>query len=191
MLLLKVGQEEVYDEEKNLFILPLDNPYELKLEHSLLSISKWESIWKIPFLHTVDETTGKDTKTYEQNLSYIQCMSIASNVPPEVWDLLLPEHFSKVNAYINEKQTATWFAEMPRKPGDKQIVTSELIYYYMIACQIPVDKGEKWHLSRLLTLIEICNRKNDTKSGKMSKTERMARNRQINEERKARLNSKG
>lgn len=187
MLSLIIGAEEQFNEKKNEFIPP--NPFELKLEHSLLSLSKWESIWKIPFLHTIDEITGKDKKTDEQIISYIKCMTLNKNVPDEVYDRITQIELDKIVSYINVDQTATWFSSEENTSSGKQIVTSELIYYWMVALQIPWE-AQKWHLSRLYTLIQICNVKSNTKK-KMSKTDIMARNRRLNEARKAKLNTRG
>lgn len=189
MLLLNVGTDERWDSEKNQFIEAC--PVELKLEHSLLSISKWESIWKVPFLHTTDNK-GNDTKTTEQNISYIKCMTCNQKVPEEVYSYIGKKELKIVNDYINTEQTATWFSEYDTKStqsGKKQIVTSELIYYWMVANQIPWE-AQKWHLSRLYTLIQICSIKNQP-AKKMSKTEIMNRNASLNAARKAAAQSKG
>lgn len=187
MLLLTIGEVEQYDSEKNEFIPP--HPFTLKLEHSLLSISKWEAIWKKPFLHMRDEKTGEDTKTKEQTMSYVKCMTLNQNVPDDIYDLIGPYDMRKINDYINQEQTATWFTEPKGKNGDRTIVTSELIYYWLVAHQIPWE-AQKWHLSRLYTLIQICNIKSDTKK-KMSKTDLMSRNRNLNAARRAANQSKG
>ena len=185
MLSLVVG--EFYDEEKNQFIN--SDQFTLKLEHSLLSISKWESIWQKPFLHMYDERTGKDTKTREQNISYIRCMTLNKNVPDYIYDILTNQDLITVAEYLNENQTATWFSNDHQKKPSHQIITSELIYYWMTSYQIPWE-AQKWHLSRLLTLVRICNA-NNQQGKKMSKSEIMARNKQLNDARRATMNTKG
>ena len=180
MLEIKVSGGEFFDEESNTFIEV--KPATLRLEHSLVSVSKWESIWKKPFL--------KDSEglTEEQAKSYIKCMTLNQNVNPLVYDIMSVENYSDVNNYINEDRTATWFNDTNASKS-REIVTSELIYYWMVAHQIPWE-AQKWHLSRLLTLIRICNLKNAPEK-KMSKREILSRNKALNAARRAKLKSKG
>ena len=152
----------------------------LNLEHSLISISKWESKWHIPFLSS--------EKTEEQTIDYIKCMMINPGYSDSIIDYLNVEHVQMISDYINNPMTATSVIEKPgRKTGE--IVTSELIYYWMIALQIP-HEFEKWHLNRLLKLIEVCNVKNEPPK-KMSAREIMERNQALNKARRAKYNTKG
>ena len=181
MLSIHIKPRDLFDERTSEFI-PVKGGT-LKLEHSLVSISKWESKWKIPFL-------SKKKKTKEQIDDYIRCMSVNGDPDPNLISSISTKDKNRIIDYIDEKQTATWFSDMDDKKNTKsEIITSELIYYWMIEYQIP-HEYEKWHLSRLLTLIEICNRKNSTPK-KMSQAEIMARNRALNAERKAKLHSRG
>ena len=154
----------------------------LQLEHSLISLSKWESTWCKSFLHTSD-------KTYEEILDYIKCMTITQNVKPEVYDHLTNANVKQIQDYINAPMTATTFSNDRNGKNSREIVTSELIYYWMIALNIPFE-CQKWHLNRLLTLIRVCNVKNSPPK-KMSKKELMSRNAQLNAARKKQLNTKG
>lgn len=181
MLSINIKSRELFDERTSEFITVKGGT--LKLEHSLVSISKWESKWKIPFLY-------KKKKTNVQIDDYIRCMSVNGDPDPILIASISSEDKNRIIDYIEEKQTATWFSNLDDKRNTQSdVITSELIYYWMIEYQIP-HEYEKWHLSRLLTLIEICNRKNSTPK-KMSQAEIMARNKALNAERKARLHSRG
>lgn len=180
MLNILVPGGEKYDELHNEFIY--SKPQLLTLEHSLVSLSKWESKWKKPFLADNDKTT-------EELLDYIKCMNITQNVPPEVWKMLTRENIKQVTDYINDSMTATWFAEDKNKKKGRDIITAEIIYYWMISCQIPFE-CQKWHLNRLLTLIRVCNEKNKPPK-KMSKRELLSRNRALNEARLKQMGSNG
>ena len=181
MLSIHIKERELFDERTSEFIIVKGGT--LKLEHSLVSISKWESKWKIPFL-------SNKKKTNVQIDDYIRCMSVNGDPDPILIASISSEDKNRIIDYIEEKQTATWFSNLDDKRNTQSdVITSELIYYWMIEYQIP-HEYEKWHLSRLLTLIEICNRKNSTPK-KMSQAEIMARNKVLNAERKARLHSRG
>ena len=181
MLSINIKSRELFDERTSEFITVKGGT--LKLEHSLVSISKWESKWKIPFLY-------KKKKTNAQIDDYIRCMSVNGDPDPILIASISSEDKNRIIDYIEEKQTATWFSNLDDKRNTQSdVITSELIYYWMIEYQIP-HEYEKWHLSRLLTLIEICNRKNSTPK-KMSQAEIIARNKALNAERKARLHSRG
>ena len=150
----------------------------LVLEHSLLSISKWESKWKTPFL-------SKEKKTNEMWLDYIKMMTINKNVDDLYFSRLTMKDIKKVYDYIEDSMTATWFNEqnLPRGRGSGEVVTSELIYYWLVALEIPFEV-EKWHLNRLLTLVQICNIKQQ-KPKKMSKKDINAQNAALNRARRA------
>lgn len=183
MLQIDIPESEFFDDSKQEFIY--QKKQTLFLEHSLISISKWESKWKKPFLETKQ-------RTREESNDYIRCMTLNTNVDPNTYAGFTRDIYEKVNAYINDTMTATWFNNnnQNNKPGGKgQVVTSELIYYWMIAFEIPFE-CQKWHLNRLLTLIRICEIKN-TPSKKMSKGATRASNRALNESRKKRLGTKG
>lgn len=179
-------EKEYWDAKKEEFVkIGACKECTLKLEHSLISISLWESKYHIPFI-------SDKAHTEEQTLYYIKCMTINKNVVPDsVYDHLTSKDISKISEYIKDPMTATTVSELPssKKKNTKEIVTSELIYYWMIALQIP-HEYEKWHLNRLLMLIEVCNAKN-TPPKKMSKGEIMARNKQLNAARRAKYHTKG
>lgn len=172
---------EGWDEEKEVFVEPKKQT--LQLEHSLISLSKWESKWCKPFL-------SKGAKTDEEILDYIKFMTISSNVNPEVYNHLTLDNVRAINAYIDAPMTATTFSDDKNNKASREIVTAELIYYWMIALQIPFDPCQKWHLNRLLTLIKVCNIKNSPPK-KMSKRDTMRRNAALNAARRKQLNSKG
>lgn len=170
---------EFYDEDNNEFIM--FNEQVLQLEHSLVSISKWESKWHIPFLD------GKD-KTLEQIIDYVRCMTITQNVKPEVYNRLTEDNLKAINDYIENPMTATTFSDINQRPS-REIITSEIIYYWMVSFNIPFE-CQKWHLNKLLTLIKVCNIKNSPPK-KMSRQEILSRNRALNEARKKNLNTRG
>lgn len=181
---------DFWDEEKEEFISI--KGCDLALEHSLISISKWESKWKVPFLI-------KKKKTNEQLLDYIRCMTITQNVDPRVYDYIPPDEIQKINDYIDDDHTATFFRDDGKKgKRDDSILTSEVIYYYMIALQIPME-CQKWHLGRLMTLIKVCNEKNKEADPKYKKKKLTVKEQvdlakqyeEINERRKKELGTKG
>ena len=181
MLKVTVPATEQYDESRNEFIYSKEQT--LQLEHSLVSLSKWESKWHKPFLTS--------EKTREENIDYVRCMTIKPKKLDEDYYLHLPSSIIKqINAYIEDPMTATTIS--PNSKGssnNRQIITNELIYYWMIGYQIPVE-FERWHLRRLMTLISVCDEKNKPPK-KMSEAEIMARNAEINARNRARFHSKG
>lgn len=155
------------------------------IEHSLLSISKWEAKWKKAFF-------GIKEKTLEETIDYIKCMTLSKNVNPDIYNRLTEKNYIDINDYIHDPMTATTFSELQEKQGSLgrgRIITSELIYYYMTAYQIPVE-FEKWHINRLMTLIKICNIENQPQK-KMSPKELAKRNSALNAARRAKYHSKG
>lgn len=179
MLQITIAPPEQWDEKTNEFIYI--KPRILQLEHSLVSLSKWESKWCKPFI-------SKEDKTYQETLDYIKCMTLTQNVDPEIYRYLTNENIRQINEYIDAPMTATTFSEDKRR-GGRERITAELIYYWMIALNIPFE-CQKWHLNRLLTLIRVCNVKNQPPK-KMSKREIMRRNSALNKERRKKLNTRG
>lgn len=180
MLRITVPAAEFFDEVREEFVYTKE--VTLQLEHSLVSLSKWESRWNKAFL-------GKQEKTDEEILDYVRCMTLTQNVDPEVYTRLSAQNYAAINAYIEAPMTATYFFEDKQSKGNREVVTSELIYYWMISYNIPVE-FQKWHLNRLLTLIRVCNIKNSPPK-KRSKRELMHRNAALNAARRNRLGSKG
>lgn len=180
MLEIYVDGNELYDESKNEFVKI--KPQTLKLEHSLLSISKWESKW-----HKVFLDKSENGKTEEEILDYIKCMTI-NNVDPYTYYFLSQDDIDKIFKYIEDPMTATIVKDIEGKRSNEK-VTSEVIYYWMVSLQIPFE-CEKWHLNRLLTLIKICNVKNQP-SKKMSKRQILEQNRALNAARLKKFHTKG
>ena len=180
MLQITIPSIELWDEEKERFMRTKE--YVLQLEHSLVSISKWESKWNKVFL-------SKDEKTYEETIDYIKCMTITQNIPDEAYRYITKSNVDKIDQYISAPMTATWFTNEKPKGVNREKVTSELIYYWMIALNIPFE-CQKWHLNRLLTLIRVCNIKN-TPPKKMSKRSLMQRNAALNAARRKQYNTTG
>jgi len=155
----------------------------IRLEHSLVSVSKWERQWRKAFLTT-------DEKTAEEVLDYIRAMTITQNVPEEFYSTLDKANVNTVVQYINNPMTATTFSDSSNRPS-REIITAEIIYFWVITFNIPIE-CQKWHLNRLLTLIKVCSIKNDPKGHhKIDKLGSRARNKRLNAERRAKLKSAG
>lgn len=180
MLELKVEGMEFFNDDTQEFYTVA--PVTLRLEHSLVSVSKWESKWKTPFL------SAKDL-TIEQSRDYIKCMTINQHVDPLVYASLTNSHMETVNEYIKEERTATTFDERRVGPPNRQVITSELIYFWMAQYNIPFE-CQKWHLSRLLTLIRIASIKNAPEK-KMSKRAVLSKNASLNAARRKAMHTKG
>ena len=180
MLTIRVGGTEAFDDEAQKFVD--QGGTLLQLEHSLVSLSKWESIFEKPFL-------GKEEKSPGEVVAYVKAMTLTPNVPAEIYAQLSEKNFEEVNEYIERKSTATWFADTGREPASREVVTAELIYYWMVTFNIPWE-AQYWHLNRLFTLIRVCNVKS-SKPKKMSRQEMADRNRRLNEERKKQLGTSG
>ena len=180
MLRITVPAVELWDEARQEFIQTKEQT--LQLEHSLVSLSKWESRWCKPFL-------SKDEKTTEQVLDYIRCMTITQNVNPDVYYRLSNDNIQQINAYIDAPMTATTFREDKTGKRGREIITSEIIYYWMIAYNIPPEY-QKWHLNRLLKLIRVCDIKNQPPK-KRSKRDIMATNAALNAARRKQLGTRG
>jgi hypothetical protein len=172
------AMNDLWDERNQQFLSIKETT--IQLEHSLLSISKWESKWNKSFINTKD-------KTEDELIDYIKCMTITKNVDPNIYVCLTAENIQEIVNYINAPMTATTIRDTGK--SNHEIVTSELIYYWMISLNIPV-KFEKWHLNRLITLIRVCSIKNQP-AKKMSRGEIMQRNAALNAARKKRWNTKG
>lgn len=179
MLSITIPPHEYYDEIHNTFGSTKETT--LQLEHSLVSLSKWESKWKKPFL-------SKEKKTAEECLDYIRCMTITQNVDPAVYMGITSQIIERVNNYIEDSMTATWFRKDESGRPSREVITSEVIYYWMVAQNIPFE-CQKWHLNRLLTLIRVCNVKNSP-SKKMDKQAIMERNKALNASRKSKSRAK-
>lgn len=194
MLEITILPKEYFDEDTGRFFYSPKEPISLSLEHSLLSISKWESRWHKSFLNNTDLSD-------EEILDYIHCMCVKptqDQVPKALILEMSSENIEEIKKYLENPMTATFFSEKPGKAGKganaKRVVTNELVYYWMSAYQIPFS-CEKWHINRLLTLIRVCNEEteaaNNPDGKKISKSELYARNRALNAQRRAKLHSKG
>ena len=180
MLQITVPSAELFDEENQEFVYVKQAT--LQLEHSLVSLSKWESKWNKPFL-------TKEEKTILVTIDYIRCMTITQNVNPMVYRCLTNDNIRQVNSYIEAPMSATRFYEEKNGKINREQVTAEIIYYWMIALSIPFE-CQKWHLNRLLTLIRVCNIKNQPPK-KHSRKEIMRRNAALNAARRKQLHTKG
>ncbi len=180
MLKITIPYTELWDETNEEFIIVKEQT--LSLEHSLVSLSKWESKWCKPFL-------VNKPKTAEETIDYIRCMTLTQNVDPYVYKCITNANVEKINDYIGQPMTATTFSNNPTDRPNREIITSELIYYWMIALNIPFE-CQKWHLNRLLTLIRVCNIKNQP-SKKMSRADVMRRNSALNAARRKQYNTNG
>lgn len=179
MLTLELSNDEAWDEKSQCFIPPKKVP--VKMEHSLISISKWEQKWHKPFL-------SKTKKTVEEQYHYIECMVVNSNFNKEDLALLTAENIETISNYIEDPMTAT-VIHSPKKTGPQETYTSEMIYYYMFSLGIPVE-FERWHLNRLLILLELFGVKNQPEK-KLTPQEVAQRYSEQNAKRRAELNSKG
>lgn len=184
MLKLTIPAREWFDEKTMEFISVKEQT--ITLEHSLISVSKWEAKWKKPFL-------SEANKTLEETVDYVRCMTITQNVNPLVYRSLGDREIEKVEKYIEDPMTAT---TVPNRSASnrvagvrKETVTSELIYYWMVAMNIP-SEYEKWHLNRLLMLINVIDFKN-SKPEKKSAAQMAQERRALNEARRAKHHSRG
>lgn len=188
MLTITIPDKKLWDSKNEVFINLKERT--LTLEHSLVSISKWEAKWHEPFI-------SDKKKTQEQTVDYIKFMTLTQNVDDVVYVALSQQNFKEISEYIDNKMTATWFSDSktsPNVPGRKEVITSELIYYWMIALEIPFE-CQKWHLNRLLTLIKVCNAKakaaNSKKGSNVNKREILSKNAELNAARRKKLGTSG
>lgn len=175
MLELDVVIAEAYDENSNKFV---PTKHRVQLEHSLASVSKWESLFEKPFL-------GPDEKDHNETIAYIELMIVGEKPPAEIFLEVIRSHHQEVQDYIDRKMTATRIGDLQKQQGRRQIITSELIYSWMVEMNVPFET-QHWHLNRLITLIRVIAVKNSPKK-KMTAAERQALNRQ----RQAKHNSRG
>jgi hypothetical protein len=180
MLNLIIKESELFNEADSTFVT--EDSVELVLEHSLVSVSKWESITQKPFL-------TKDGKTPAEMRLYIEMMIVSPNPPENVVTRLSDENMRAINDYIESSESATTFGHTPKVRGRGETVTSELIYFWMVTYNIPFE-CQYWHLNRLLTLIKVCNIKT-SKPKPMSKHQLIARNRDLNAKRRAEMGTRG
>ena len=181
MLRITVLGEEFFNEETSEIVIL--GGFNLELEHSLVSLSKWESEFEKPFL--VD-----DEKTPEEIFGYIKAMTLNSDVPPEVWASLTNEHLKTIQEYMNKKSSATWFNEVNKTTGSSRVITSELIYYWLSGFGISFHPVETWHLNRLFTLLKVVSLESQKKKP-MSREQRLAQQRELNMKRRAQYGTSG
>ncbi len=180
MLTINLDKRDFYDDDRERFItFPA---MVVDLEHSLASVSKWESIHKKPFLSGAEKTT-------EETFSYIRCMLLTPEVSDTFAEFLPNEEILRINEYVKNPSTATWFGETPGPKKSQEIITAEIIYYWMVSFTIPFE-CQYWHLDRLLTLIRVCEQKSNP-GKKRSPAELAAHNRALNEQRRAQYNTAG
>ena len=174
---------EMFDEKTTSFsLLPPEKPRKLQLENSLIAISKWEAKWCKPYF-------SKERKTDEEVLDYIKCMTITPGVPDDVYERLSEKNIDDIQKYLNAPMTASTVREDKLSRPNREQITSELIYYWMISFNIPIQ-FEKWHINRLIMLIRICNAKNSSPK-KKSRKELVADYAAINAANKKRFKTKG
>ena len=183
MLKVTIKPQKYWDAKREVFFSYPEKPITLQLEHSLVSLSKWEAKWNKPFL----SNTGN--RTEEEMRDYVRCMTLTQNVDPNLYYFIPDDVFAEISEYIQSPMTATTFNDSKERPS-REIITNELIYYWMVALQIPFDPCEKWHLNRLMTLIKVCSIKSGPQK-KMSPNEIRARNRSLNDARRRAMHSKG
>lgn len=183
MLSLRVSGRELWNEKTQEFI-PETKDRILSLEHSLVSLAKWECRWNKPFL-------SAKGKSRAETIDYIRCMTLTQNVDDETWLRISNKNITDVNKYIDLPMTAAVFYDSEQHSGRKKIITAETIYHWMIINNIPFDPCQKWHLNRLLALIRFCNIENDPKKKKMSLNETMRTNAELNAARKKAWNTTG
>ena len=187
MLSITIPKLELFDSKNNIFVN--QDEVTIELEHSLVALARWESKWEKPFL-------GPDQKTEEETIDYVRCMTMTSDVSPEIYHRLNQGHFKQINEYIDAKMSATWFSE-PRSAStgnapvkrSRETITAEIIYHWIVALNLDWQVQD-WHLNRLFTLIKVCNQKNSPEK-KRPKRDMVAERQRINAERKAAMETRG
>lgn len=183
MLHLRIPKRNLWDPVNEKFIYV--DEVELDLEHSLFSVSKWESKWHIPF------HDDRKEKTFEQNVDYIRCMCLTKNVDPNVFYCVTEQNVKDIMEYINDNNTATWFNDnTSRKTGKKEIITAEIIYYWMTVYNVP-ENFEHWHLNKLMTLLRVCAEKSNPDKNKSKGTNLAAQRRALNAARRKKYKTRG
>lgn len=180
MLTIEVSMAEVFDDSKQEFVVT--ESIKLDFEHSLVSLSKWESQWEKPFL-------DEKEKTEEETLSYMKMMLLTPEISPEVFQRLSKINIDAINDYIHAKMTATWFREVGPKTHSREVITAEVIYYWMVSMNIPFE-CQTWHLNRLITLIRVISQKN-APAKKVNRQEAARQRHELNAQRQARLGTRG
>lgn len=183
MLEIIIPEASLFDNSTSEFINIKEQ--RLQLEHSLISISKWESKWKKPYLETKEQTI-------EEFQDYVRCMTITQNVDPNVYRCITAENYKSITSYMTDSMTATWFPnrDKGKKHGKKEVLTAEVIYYLMSSYGIPYDPCQKWHFNRLMTLIRVCEAK-EAPPVKMGRREALAQQHALNAMRRKKNHSRG
>lgn len=174
-----IPKREFWDEENQVFVYT--DEYKISIEHSLASVAEWEAKYKKPFLNT--------ERTLSETVDYIRMMSVTTGIPDTAYAYITPDNIRDIEEYMNDSHTATWFAKEDGTSQNREVITAEIIYYWMIAQQVPME-CQHWHLQRLITLIRVCSEKNKPQK-KMSRHDLIQRNRALNEARRKKLNSRG
>lgn len=183
MLHLQIPERDLWDPIKERFAHV--NAVAIDLEHSLVSVSKWESKWHIPF------HDDRKEKTAEQNIDYIRCMCLTKDVDPNVFYCITERNAKEIMDYIGDSNTATWFNDAGnRRTGRKEIITAEIIYYWMTAYNIP-ESYQYWHLNKLMTLLRVCAEKNAPDKKKNNNRDLAAQRRALNAARRQRYKTRG
>ena len=179
-LSITIPGKELYDEETGLFITIKDTT--VVMEHSLLSISKWESKWHKPYL-------SREPKTNEENIDYLRCMCLTQGIDPKVFLALDQRSAKAIGDYIADPMTATTIKHRDNRPS-REIITNEIIYYWMADLGIPFDPCQKWHFNHLMTLIQVAFAKQQPEK-KMSRKEMLAERKMLNSQRRAKYHTHG
>ena len=182
MLHLQIPDQELWDPVSERFIS--GKGCEVDREHSLDAISEWESKWHIPF------HDDRKEKTLEQNLDYVRCMCLTPGVDPTIFRYISEKNAMEISEYIGDKATATWFSEPAKRGGKREIITAEVIYYWMTAYNIP-ESYQFWHLNKLMTLLRVCAEKSNPDKKKMPKANAAAQRRALNAARRKKYNTRG
>ena len=183
MLHLRIPERDLWDPVNERFIHV--EATAIDLEHSLASVSKWESKWHIPF------HDDRKEKTYDQNIAYIRCMCLTENVDPNTFYCITEQNVKEITDYISDSNTATWFNESARrKTGKKEIITAEIIYYWMTLYGVPLS-CEHWHLNKLMTFLRVCAEKNNPDKKKTKGVDMAAQRRALNAARRQKYKTRG